>query len=110
MLCTKPATLLKVTLLHGCFSRFLNWTNVSKLHRASHFDKSCSGNINYEHCLDSALNSKQQKKKKSRGSLARVSLGNVNYRYNLWILFALNSAWIHLLEAKRKKAKEKELS
>ena len=23
----KPATLLKVTLLHGCFSRFLNCTN-----------------------------------------------------------------------------------
>ena len=60
--------------------------------------------------LDSALNSKQQKKKKSRESLTRVSLSNVNYRYNLWILFALNSAWIHLLEAQRKKAKEKELS
>ena len=23
----KPATLLKVTLIHGCFSRFLNYTN-----------------------------------------------------------------------------------
>ena len=26
----KPATLLKVTLLHGCFTRFLNCTNGSK--------------------------------------------------------------------------------
>ena len=26
----KPATLLKVTLLHGCFSRFLNCTNAKK--------------------------------------------------------------------------------
>ena len=26
----KPATLLKVTLLHGCFSRFLNCTNGTK--------------------------------------------------------------------------------
>ena len=26
----KPATLLKLTLLHGCFSRFLNYTNGTK--------------------------------------------------------------------------------
>ena len=26
----KPGTLLKVTLLHGCFSRFLNYTNSTK--------------------------------------------------------------------------------
>ena len=26
----KPATLLKLTLLHGCFSRFLNCTNATK--------------------------------------------------------------------------------
>ena len=31
-----PATLLKATLLHGCFSRFLNCTNGSKLRKASH--------------------------------------------------------------------------
>ena len=30
------ATLLKVTLLHGCFSHFLNCTNVTKSHNASH--------------------------------------------------------------------------
>ena len=30
----KPATLLKLTLLHGCFSRFLNYTNGTK--RATH--------------------------------------------------------------------------
>ena len=29
----KPATLLKVTLLHGCFSRFLNCTNGTKLRK-----------------------------------------------------------------------------
>ena len=31
----KPVTLLKVTLLHGCFSRFLNCTYGTKLHKAS---------------------------------------------------------------------------
>ena len=31
-----PATLLKATLFHGCFSRFLNCTNGSKLRKASH--------------------------------------------------------------------------
>ena len=33
---TKPETLLKVTLLHGCFQRFLNSTNGTKSHNASH--------------------------------------------------------------------------
>ena len=32
----EPATLLKVTLLHGCFSRFLNCTNGTKSYKASH--------------------------------------------------------------------------
>ena len=32
----KPATLLKVTLLHGCFSRFLNCTNGTKSCKALH--------------------------------------------------------------------------
>ena len=32
----KPATLLKVTLLHGYFSRFLNCTNGTKSRNASH--------------------------------------------------------------------------
>ena len=31
----KPATLLKVTLLHGCFSRFLNCANGTKSRNAS---------------------------------------------------------------------------
>ena len=32
----EPATLLKVTLLHGCFSRFFNFTDGIKLRNASH--------------------------------------------------------------------------
>ena len=32
----KPATLRKVKRLHGCFSRFLNCTNVIKLRKTSH--------------------------------------------------------------------------
>ena len=32
----KSATLLKVTLLHGCFSRFLNWTHGTKSRKTSH--------------------------------------------------------------------------
>ena len=32
----EPATLLKVALFHGCFSRFLNCTNGTKLRSASH--------------------------------------------------------------------------
>ena len=32
----KPATLLKVTLLHGCFSRSLNCTNSTKSRNAPH--------------------------------------------------------------------------
>ena len=32
----QPATLLKATLLYGCFSRFLNYTNGIKSRKASH--------------------------------------------------------------------------
>ena len=32
----KPATLLKVTLLHGCFSQFLNCAHATKLRNAPH--------------------------------------------------------------------------
>ena len=32
----KPATLLNVALLHGCFSSFLNCTNGTKLRKTSH--------------------------------------------------------------------------
>ena len=32
----KPATLLNLTFLHECFSRFLNCANGTKLHNASH--------------------------------------------------------------------------
>ena len=35
----KPATLLKVTLLYGCCSRFLNCTNDTKSCKASHISK-----------------------------------------------------------------------
>ena len=50
MILLKPATLLKVTLLHGCFSRFLNCTNGTKSRKASQisYDKkkfSGAGNL-----------------------------------------------------------------
>ena len=32
----KPTTVLKVTLLHGCCSRFLNCTNVTKSRKTFH--------------------------------------------------------------------------
>ena len=32
----KPATLLKLTLLHGCFSGFLSCINGAKSHKLSH--------------------------------------------------------------------------
>ena len=32
----KPTTLLKVTLFHGCFSRFLDCTNGTKSRKAPH--------------------------------------------------------------------------
>ena len=32
----KSARLLKVTVVHGCFSRFLNCTNGTKSHKTSH--------------------------------------------------------------------------
>ena len=35
---SKPATLPTVTLLHGCFTRFLNCANGTKLHKASHIE------------------------------------------------------------------------
>ena len=38
----KPATLLKVTLLHGCFSRFLNCADFTKLHKTSQIIVSAS--------------------------------------------------------------------
>ena len=37
---TFPETLLKLTLLHECFSRFLNCTNGTKTRKASHMFKS----------------------------------------------------------------------
>ena len=37
-LCAKPAIILKVTLLHGCFSCFLNCANGTKSSKASHID------------------------------------------------------------------------
>ena len=36
----KTATLIKVVLLHGCFSRFLNCTNGTKSWKPSHIKKS----------------------------------------------------------------------
>ena len=39
------ATLLKVTLLHGCFSRLLNCTNDTKLRKASHIMLEISSQI-----------------------------------------------------------------
>ena len=36
LLLVYPATLLKVTLLHGCFSDFLNCANGTKSRNASH--------------------------------------------------------------------------
>ena len=36
LLLVKPTTLLKVTLLHGCFSRFLNCANATKSRKVSH--------------------------------------------------------------------------
>ena len=36
----KPATLLKLTLFHGCFSRFLNCTNGTKSRNAPHLEDS----------------------------------------------------------------------
>ena len=41
----KPATSLKVTFLHVCFSRFLNFTNGINLCKASHFYSCISLNI-----------------------------------------------------------------
>ena len=41
----KPEALLKVTLLHVCFSRFLNCTNDTKLRKASHMKSGCSLNM-----------------------------------------------------------------
>ena len=38
-LAIKFATLLKVTLLHGCLSRFLTYTNGTKSHNISHTHK-----------------------------------------------------------------------
>ena len=37
----KPTTLLKVTLLHVCFSRFLNCRNDTKSRKASHINILC---------------------------------------------------------------------
>ena len=34
--CTRPITSLKITLLHECFSSFLNCTNGTKSHKATH--------------------------------------------------------------------------
>ena len=43
LLLVKPATLLKVTLLHGCFPRFLDCTNDTKSRKASHIGYEAHG-------------------------------------------------------------------
>ena len=46
----KPATLLKVTLLHGCTPRFLNGKNGTKSCKASHMHTGTTGaNANNTH-------------------------------------------------------------
>ena len=42
----QPATLLKVTLFHGCFSRFLTFTNDTKSRKASHIIMEDPGRLN----------------------------------------------------------------
>ena len=42
----KPAIFLKVTLLHGCFSRFLNGTNDTKFRTTSHMSLSNESLLN----------------------------------------------------------------
>ena len=44
----KPATLLKVTLLHGCFSRFLNCTNGTKSCKVSDYNNNNFKEIHHE--------------------------------------------------------------
>ena len=41
----KPATLLKLTLLHGCFSRFLNCANGTKTRNASHMKMALNNRV-----------------------------------------------------------------
>ena len=47
----QPETLLKITLLHGCFSRFLNFTNDAKLHNASRRYQFLRSREKYSHGL-----------------------------------------------------------
>ena len=54
---THGGVLLKVTLLHGCFSRFSNCANGTKSRKASHM---CSGNLEMR---------KKEKIVKNKGSL-----------------------------------------
>ena len=48
----KPATLLKITLLHGCFLPFLNRTNGTKSRKASHIFKQEEKCFNGSACID----------------------------------------------------------
>ena len=45
----KPTTLLKLTLFHGCFSRFLNCTNGIKLRKVPHITKKFHSIISITH-------------------------------------------------------------
>ena len=45
----KPTTLLKLTLFHGCFSRFLNCTNGTKLRKVPHITKKFHSIISITH-------------------------------------------------------------
>ena len=49
--CYLPATLLKVTLLHECFSHFLNYTNGTKIAQSILYSHWVLNNISYNYTL-----------------------------------------------------------
>ena len=75
----QPATLLKLTLLHGCFSRFLNCTNGTKSRNATHivFKVSHVSQAFTTYILQSG-NIKEEKKLLKKKNLLHLSFKVVN--------------------------------
>ena len=70
----QAATLIKVTLPHGCFSRFLNCTNSTKSRKASHRKHNFELIVRQETC-DSCLALKQSIVILTKGMKFKVTAG-----------------------------------
>ena len=110
----KPATLLKVIPLHGCFSRFLNCTNDAKSRNASHgfmdrlvsckFSLSSTNNWKLCYCLNKSTGIKKQNifhfemipNSHRSEAWGKVFFASINFRVIFFTFVQVNS-WLKII-------------